>query len=163
LSSIFQDSLGLIHGRAARYIFKTKILYWVNFGETCYGRCCYILWQFDLFYSHLADFTYGYLVYFIVIWYIFTVLVSCTKIDLAALIRSSARRKKSVKAKFQTDVASIFCFRVANVFPKCGGKSAFVNLETNLFLLLQSCLLFFRHIQDNSEKEKEGGKERQLD
>jgi hypothetical protein len=23
--------------------------------------------------------------------------------------------------------------------------------------------LFFRHIQDNSEKEKEGGKERQLD
>jgi hypothetical protein len=39
---------------ARRHIFKPKIPILVNFGGSCNGRCCYILWQFGLFYGHLV-------------------------------------------------------------------------------------------------------------
>jgi hypothetical protein len=42
--------------------FKPKQKNWVNFGGSCNGRQCYMLWAFGLFY--------GYLVYFMSIWYI---------------------------------------------------------------------------------------------
>jgi hypothetical protein len=42
-------------GRVARwYIFKPKIKIWVIIGGSCNGRCWYIMWTFDLFYSHLV-------------------------------------------------------------------------------------------------------------
>jgi hypothetical protein len=50
----------------------------------------YILWPFDIFCGHLVYFC-GHLVYFVtiwyfrVIWYIFSVLVCCTKVNLATL------------------------------------------------------------------------------
>jgi hypothetical protein len=41
--------------RVARlYTFKPKIPIWVNFGGSCNGRCCYILWSFGIFYDHLV-------------------------------------------------------------------------------------------------------------
>jgi hypothetical protein len=44
-------------------IFKNqKIPIWLNFGESCNGRCWYILWPIGLFYCHL--------VYIVAIWYI---------------------------------------------------------------------------------------------
>jgi hypothetical protein len=47
-----------------------------------------ILWPFRIFYGHLVYFVAG-SVHFLVIWYIFTVLVSCTKKDLAILVYST--------------------------------------------------------------------------
>jgi hypothetical protein len=38
--------------RVARfYIFKPKLLFWVNLGGSCNGRCWYILWPFGIFYG----------------------------------------------------------------------------------------------------------------
>jgi hypothetical protein len=55
--------LWAVRGRAARwYIFKPKIPNWENLGGSGKGRCLCILWPFSLFY--------GYLVYFMAIWYI---------------------------------------------------------------------------------------------
>jgi hypothetical protein len=39
----------------------------VNYGGSCNVRCWYIMWPFGLHYGHF----YGYLVYFVAIWYIF--------------------------------------------------------------------------------------------
>jgi hypothetical protein len=64
--------------RVARWhTFKPKIPNWVNFGGSCNGRCRHILWPFGIFCSNVANFT--------VVWYIFPVLVCCTKKYLAAL------------------------------------------------------------------------------
>jgi hypothetical protein len=47
--------------RVARwFVFKPKILIWVNFGGPKNGKYWYILWSFKIFYSHL--------VYFMAIW-----------------------------------------------------------------------------------------------
>jgi hypothetical protein len=73
--------------RVARwwFVFKPKIPIWVNFGGSCSGRRWYILWP-------LVYIFYGHLVYFVAIWYslllfgiVFTVLVCCTKKNLATL------------------------------------------------------------------------------
>jgi hypothetical protein len=74
--------------RVARWhIFKPKIPIWVNFGGPWVGKCWYILWPFGIFY--------GYLGYFMTIWYIFCsfgtfcpVLVLCTNKNLATLSAS---------------------------------------------------------------------------
>jgi hypothetical protein len=67
--------------RVARwYIFKPFL---VNFGEFYNGRCWYVIWQFGTFFP-IGKF-YGHLVHFVVIWCIFTVLVSCAKKNLATL------------------------------------------------------------------------------
>jgi hypothetical protein len=71
--------------RVARWhIFKPKIPIWVNFGGSYNGRCLYIICPFGLFY--------GYLVYFVALWYIlwlfgiyFPVMVCCTTKNLATL------------------------------------------------------------------------------
>jgi hypothetical protein len=47
------------------------------------------LWPFGLSYGRLAYFGAIYVVYFMVIWYIFPVLVCCTKKNLATLIQRS--------------------------------------------------------------------------
>jgi hypothetical protein len=86
--------------RFARWhTFKPKIQIWENFGGTCNGRFWYILWPFGLFYGHLVYFVadwYTYLVaifvYFIVIWYIFSLLVCCTKKNLATVKKTRRRR-----------------------------------------------------------------------
>jgi hypothetical protein len=70
--------------RVARwFIFRPKIAIWVHFGRSFNGGCLCILWKFGLFYGHLVHFTY--FVYFVVIWYIFPVLVYCSKKNLATL------------------------------------------------------------------------------
>jgi hypothetical protein len=66
---------------------KSKIPNWVNFVEPWNGKCCCMLWPFRKFYSKFGTF-YGPLVYFVVIWYIFPVLVCCTKKNLATLCGS---------------------------------------------------------------------------
>jgi hypothetical protein len=70
------------------YIFEPKIPIWVKLGGSCNGiwstyfkDIWYILWQFGIFC--------GILVYFVAIWYIFPVLVCCTKKNLAVLLRST--------------------------------------------------------------------------
>jgi hypothetical protein len=76
--------------RVARwFIFKPKIPIWVNFRGPQIGKSWNILWPFGIF-------TYGYLVYFMTIWYILCSfgtfvpdLVSCTKKNLATLFWSS--------------------------------------------------------------------------
>jgi hypothetical protein len=55
--------------------FQTKNPNSGKFGHSCNGRFWYILWPFDKFSARLA--------YFVVIWYIFPVLVHCTKKNLA--------------------------------------------------------------------------------
>jgi hypothetical protein len=81
--------------RVARWhIFKPKISIWVNFGESCNERCWYILWPFGILYGYLVYcmvigyniWLYGICTYFMVIWYIFHVLVRCTKKNLATLM-----------------------------------------------------------------------------
>jgi hypothetical protein len=62
---------------------EEKIPIWVNFGGSCNGRCC-------IFYSQLVYLLpfgtqCGHLVYFMDIWYIFPILVCCTKKNLATL------------------------------------------------------------------------------
>jgi hypothetical protein len=77
--------------RVARwFVFEPKIPIWINFGGPCDGRCWYILWPFGLFYGHLSI-LYGLLVYFMVIWYIFPVLVSFSKKNLATLFGIGGR------------------------------------------------------------------------
>jgi hypothetical protein len=67
--------------RVARwFVLKPKIPIRVNFVGPCNGRCWYILWLFGL--------SCGYFVYLLVIWYIFPVLVCCTKENLATLAKS---------------------------------------------------------------------------
>jgi hypothetical protein len=63
-----------------KYIFKPKILIWVNFAGSCNARCWWILWPFGIFCGHF--------VYSIVIWYIFPVLVCSTSKNLATLVRN---------------------------------------------------------------------------
>jgi hypothetical protein len=60
----FRYPISILHqAMVARwYIFKPKILIWVNFGVACSARCWYILWPFGPFYCHF--------VYFIAILYI---------------------------------------------------------------------------------------------
>jgi hypothetical protein len=79
-------------------VFEPKIPIWVNFGGSCDGRCWCILWPFGLFDGHLAIF-YGILEYFMVIWYISTVLISFSKKNLATLIqaRNVVKQPDSVK------------------------------------------------------------------
>jgi hypothetical protein len=48
--------LSLLCKVARWYIFKPKIQIWVIFGGLCNERCWYILWIFDLFYSHSVHF-----------------------------------------------------------------------------------------------------------
>jgi hypothetical protein len=48
-----------------------KSPFWVNFGGPCNGWCWFILGPFSLFNGHLVYFTYGNLVYLLVIWYTF--------------------------------------------------------------------------------------------
>jgi hypothetical protein len=68
--------------RLARwFIFLPKITIWVNFGWSYIGRCWYILVYLRPFRIFVAI-----LVYFMVIWYIFPVLVCCTKKNLATLL-----------------------------------------------------------------------------
>jgi hypothetical protein len=67
------------------FVFKPKIQIWVNFGGSFDGRCWLILWPFDLFDGNLAIF-YGFLVHFMVIWYISPVSVSFSRINLATLL-----------------------------------------------------------------------------
>jgi hypothetical protein len=63
------------------FIFEPKIPIWVNFGGPYIGQCLYILWPFGVFNGHLE--------YFMTICYIFPVLVSCTKENLATLLASN--------------------------------------------------------------------------
>jgi hypothetical protein len=74
------------------YIFRPKIRIWVNFGGSCNGRCWYSLWTLRLLYGHL--------VYFVVIWYIFPVLVCCTKKNLASPVHP---KKIGGKRRFKRD------------------------------------------------------------
>jgi hypothetical protein len=74
--------LNNVHSWVARwFVFKPKIQIWVNFGGSCDERCWSFLWPFGQFDVHLAIFC-GFLVYFMVIWYIFPV----CKINLATLV-----------------------------------------------------------------------------
>jgi hypothetical protein len=68
--------------------FQTKNHNFVNFGLSCNGRCWYILRIYGLFYIQPFHNFYCHLVYFVVIWDIFSVLVYFTKKNLATLILS---------------------------------------------------------------------------
>jgi preprotein translocase subunit SecG len=49
--------------RVARwFILKPKIQFWANFGRSCNGRRCCVLWPFGIFYGQLVN--------SMVIWYI---------------------------------------------------------------------------------------------
>jgi hypothetical protein len=64
--------------RVARwFVFKPKIQIWVTFGVPWIGKCWYVLWPFGIFHDLL--------VHFVFIWYIFPVLASCSKKNLATL------------------------------------------------------------------------------
>jgi hypothetical protein len=83
--------------RVARwFVFKPKIQIWVKFGGSCNGRCWYILWICGPFY--------GILKYFMDLWhswYIFSVLVFCTKKNLATPIfmsRDVAQHTKRISS-----------------------------------------------------------------
>jgi hypothetical protein len=81
--------------RVARWgIFNPKIQTWVNFGGSCIGRCWYILCPFVIFYGHIAH-----LVYFLVSWYAFPILVSCSKKNLATLFWIECDSKVNVLRK----------------------------------------------------------------
>jgi hypothetical protein len=77
--------------RVARWhILNQKSQFWANFGGSCNGRCWYIWWPNGPIYGHLVYFVaileylmVIYVVYFVVIWYIFPLLVCCTKKNLA--------------------------------------------------------------------------------
>jgi hypothetical protein len=86
---------------ARRYILKTKLPIWVNFGASCNERYWYILrtilLPFGILYILPFRIFYGHLVYCVVIWHIllslgdfFPVLVCCTKENLATLATSAA-------------------------------------------------------------------------
>jgi hypothetical protein len=64
-----------VHIRVARWhIFKTKIQIWVNFGR------CWYLCPFGLFYGYLAYFVAIWYTYFVAIWHIlwlFGIFFSC--------------------------------------------------------------------------------------
>jgi hypothetical protein len=61
-----------------------KISLLVNFGGPLNGSS-YIFWPFGIFYEAFGI-CYDHLVHFVSIWYIFPVLVSCTKKNLATLL-----------------------------------------------------------------------------
>jgi hypothetical protein len=73
-----------------------KIQIWVNFRGPLNGKCLYSLWPFGIFCSDLG--------YFMTIWYnlysfgtFFTVLVSCTKKNLATqLLSVQVSRQKRI-------------------------------------------------------------------
>jgi hypothetical protein len=66
-------------------IFNPKIPIWVNFGGSSNGRCWYILWPYGLYYCDLVYYVDIWYLHIMVIWYIFPVLVCCTKKNLAIL------------------------------------------------------------------------------
>jgi hypothetical protein len=76
----------VLASRVARwYIFKPKIQIWVNFERPAMEDC--------IFYGHLVKFSpfdtvYDHLVYVHPFWYIFAVVVCCTKKNLATLLAS---------------------------------------------------------------------------
>jgi hypothetical protein len=63
----------LPRSRVARwFVFKPKIQIWVNFGRSCNGRCCFILWTLGPFYClllYFMDIWRSILVYFSPSWY----------------------------------------------------------------------------------------------
>jgi hypothetical protein len=74
--------------RVARwYVFRPKIPLGVNFGGSCNLRCWYILWTFSLFHGHS--------IYFMAVWYIFPVLVCCSKKNLATLPSMHGTQKRT--------------------------------------------------------------------
>jgi hypothetical protein len=84
-----------VEPRVARwYIFTPKIPVWVNFGRSCNGRCYYILWPLDIFYGQLVNFMTIWYVHCVVLWYIYSVLVCCTKKNLAALVEQDSSTLK---------------------------------------------------------------------
>jgi hypothetical protein len=85
--------------RVARWhIFEPKILIWVNFGGTCNGRCWYTSLPFRLFYSHLIYFVA--IGYILLLFGIFSILVCCTKTNLATLF--SRRNLLLIGCTFQS-------------------------------------------------------------
>jgi hypothetical protein len=70
-------------GVARWFNYKPKIPIWIYLGKPRNGTFWYILWLFRISYGHLVYFMTLPLVYFGVIWYIFRVLVCCTKKNLA--------------------------------------------------------------------------------
>jgi hypothetical protein len=67
------------------FVFKQKIPISEKFSGLQIGKCRYILLPFGIFYGHLGIF-YGHLARFVFIWYLFPVLVSCSKTNLATLV-----------------------------------------------------------------------------
>jgi hypothetical protein len=63
--------------------FQTKNTNLGKFQRTLDGKFWYILWPIAIFYRHLG--------YFMTIWHIFPVLVSCTKRNLATLLSTGCR------------------------------------------------------------------------
>jgi hypothetical protein len=72
-----RPSIDLKRGLPDGKFSNQKIIIWVNFGGTCNGSCCYILWPFRIFYARL--------VYFMVIWYIVPrkIWQPCSTIDVS--------------------------------------------------------------------------------
>jgi hypothetical protein len=89
-----------------------------------FAAICYTLWPFGIFCGNL--------VYFMVIWYIFPVLVCCTKKNLATLVRCGTTKKE--KTRKGLSVTSK---------PRIYGPDLFFALSTNfrftfLFIGLQT-------------------------
>jgi hypothetical protein len=68
--------------------FQTKNPICVNFVGSCNRRYWYILWPFGIFYGNLE--------YFMIIWYIVPVLVSCTGKNLATLRSENPKPRISI-------------------------------------------------------------------
>jgi hypothetical protein len=78
--------------RVARwYIFKQKILMWVNFGWSCNGRFWYILCPFVQFHSYLE--------YLVAIWYDLLFFVYFSRFGILSQEKSGnpACRKEKLK------------------------------------------------------------------
>jgi hypothetical protein len=78
--------------RTSKSYYKHRIAYfsppligentfWVHFGRPCKEKYWYILWLFGIFHSAVLD--------LMAFWYIFPVLVCCTKKNLATLVPAS--------------------------------------------------------------------------
>jgi hypothetical protein len=89
------------------FVFKPKIPIWVFFGGPWIGKYLCILWPFGIFYGDLG--------YFVTILYIlcsfgtfFPVLVSCTKNNLATLVRRGKNLVPASHSRFEAKLASTF-------------------------------------------------------
>jgi hypothetical protein len=83
-----------LYSRVARwYIFIPKNKIWVNLGGWALECNCIIYYGHFKYYTaiRVCNF-YGHLVYFVVMWYIFTISVCSTKKNLANLLYSSNYR-----------------------------------------------------------------------